>query len=138
MAGIGSFYTGAGAKELGAEQAKNFIARFGAWQFVRMMPRGLRIQRRITKLEDGQLYIANLGVRAELRSKGIGKSLIEAAAQRADVLGLTKLVLDVSDQNPRAEALYRRLGFAVTKVRPPSKGLGGTALAGSKSMLKAV
>src|SRR5690349_11512230 len=63
VAGTGSFYTRAGHRALSSEQGKNMIAHFGWWQFIRMMPRGLRIQRRITKLEEGQLYVANLGVK---------------------------------------------------------------------------
>lgn len=138
VVGIGSFYTKTDAKLLGSEQAKNFIARFGAWEFVRMMPRGLRIQRGISKLKDDQLYLANLGVKEGMRSRGIGKTLIEAAAQRASSQGLAQLVLDVSDKNPRAETLYQRLGFEVTGMKPARTQTGGVQLPGSKSMLKAV
>lgn len=138
VVGIGSFYTRDTHKMLGSEQARNFIARFGLWQFIRMMPRGLRIQRGISKLEEGQLYVANLGVKADMRSKGIGKALIEAAAQQASTRGLAQLVLDVSEQNPRAEALYQRLGFNVTGINHRTNKPGGVQLPSSKSMCRAV
>lgn len=138
VAGIGSFYTKDKHKALGSEQAKNFIARFGMWEFIRMMPRGLRIQRGISKLEDGQLYLANLGVKEEMRSKGIGKELIEAAAKQASAQGLAQLILDVSEQNPRAEALYQRLGFNVTRINPARNKPNSTQLPGSKSMARAL
>lgn len=136
--GTGSFYTKAGYKTLSSEQGKNLIAHFGWWQFIRMMPRGLRIQRGISKLQEGQLYVANLGVKERLRSKGIGKALIEAAAQRARTEGLKQLILDVSEKNPRAEALYQRLGFDVTGINIIKTRPGGVPLPNSKSMAKAL
>jgi ribosomal protein S18 acetylase RimI-like enzyme len=138
VVGTGSFYTKATHKTLGSEQARNFIARFGLWEFIRMMPRGLRIQRGISKLEEGQLYVANLGVKADMRSKGIGKALIEAAAQQAGAQGLAQVVLDVSEQNPRAEALYQRLGFNVTGVNRRANKPGGVQLPNAKSMCRKI
>jgi ribosomal protein S18 acetylase RimI-like enzyme len=138
VVGIGSFYTQPEYQLLSSQQAKNFIARFGWWEFLRMMPRGLRIQRGVSKPTDGQLYVANLGVKSELRSKGIGRALIECAAQRARTQGLAALVLNVSAQNPRAENLYQRLGFAVTGVNVAKNKPGKVQLPSSKSMLKAI
>lgn len=134
VVGTGSFYTRAGYQALSSEQAKNLIAYFGWWRFIRMMPRGLRVQRGISKLEEGQLYVANLGVREQLRGKGIGKALIEAAAQRARAEGLAQLVLDVSESNTRAAALYERLGFNATRVN----AVKGKGLPNSISMCRAV
>lgn len=138
VVGIGSFYTKAEYQQLSSAQGKNLIAHFGWWEFLRMMPRGLRIQRGISKLKDGQLYLANLGVKPQLRSRGIGKALIEAAAQRARAQSLRQLVLDVSEKNPRAEALYQRLGFDVTGINIVKTRPGGVPLPNSKSMAKAL
>lgn len=136
VAGIGAFYSKAGYQALSSEQAKNFITRFGVWQFIQMMPRGLRIQRGISKLKDGQLYVANLGVKKELRSRGIGKVLIEFAEKRASEQGLPELVLDVSESNPRAEALYQSIGFKVMGLNRRKSKPGGVQLPSTKSMLK--
>lgn len=138
VVGTGSFYTKERYKVLSSEQGKNMLAHFGWWRFLRMMPLGLRIQRGISKLEDGQLYVANLGVKENLRGQGIGKALIEAAAQRAKAEGLRQLVLDVSEKNPRAEALYQRLGFSVTRINTVKNKRGAVVLPNSKAMAKAV
>lgn len=136
VAGIGAFYSKADYQALSSEQVKNFIARFGVWQFIQLMPRGLRVQRGISKLKEGQLYVANLGVKKELRSKGIGKTLIEFAQRRASERGLAELVLDVSENNPRAEALYQSIGFKVTGINRRKSKPGAIQLPNAKSMLK--
>lgn len=136
VVGIGAFYTKEGYQALSSEQGKNLIARFGLWTFLGMIPRGLRVQRGISKLKDGQMYIANLGVKEGLRGKGIGKALLEFAVQRANAQGLTELVLDVSEENPRAEALYKCMGFDVVRVNRVKAKSGN--LPGAKSMLRAI
>ncbi|MFC7307652.1 GNAT family N-acetyltransferase [Streptomyces monticola] len=52
-----------------------------------------------------------LGVAAELRSRGIGSALIRAAEELARERGLPAIGLGVDTANPRAAALYERLGY---------------------------
>jgi RimJ/RimL family protein N-acetyltransferase len=52
-----------------------------------------------------------------LRSCGIGTELIGAAERRAVGRGIRRIGLGVADDNPRAAALYLRLGFAETGCR---------------------
>jgi ribosomal protein S18 acetylase RimI-like enzyme len=59
-------------------------------------------------------HIGALAVAAEARGRGVGTALlaeVEAVARRR---GRPRLSLDVVDTNPRARALYERLGFTVT------------------------
>ncbi|MFE7600121.1 GNAT family N-acetyltransferase [Streptomyces sp. NPDC057494] len=53
-----------------------------------------------------------LDVREDLRGRGIGTALILAAEDLARERGRTALGLGVADDNPRAAALYARLGYA--------------------------
>ncbi|MET9763666.1 GNAT family N-acetyltransferase [Streptomyces sp. NPDC006372] len=46
-----------------------------------------------------------------LRSRGIGSALLRAAEERARTRGRTAVGLGVADDNPRAAALYARLGY---------------------------
>jgi len=48
--------------------------------------------------------------------KGHGTALMKALIKKALGAGQHRLVLDVSEENPRAEALYQRMGFSVTKT----------------------
>lgn len=79
------------------------------------------------KLLRSQLYLANLGIVPELRGNGIGSALLKAQVQKAKENGYDTVTLDVADDNPRAEALYRRLGFQVEndKVTSASRKKGG-------------
>jgi len=60
--------------------------------------------------------INNLSVAPALRSRGIGRMLIEAGAAWAFERGATELEIQVHEFNQRARALYERMGF-VTSVR---------------------
>lgn len=63
------------------------------------------------KSHVGELYV---GVDSEYHGKGIGTSLISKALELADNwLFLERVELEVLETNPRAHALYERLGFVV-------------------------
>ena len=59
-----------------------------------------------------------LTVHAALQSLGIGTLLIGAAEQRIRARGLDRAELAVEERNPRAQALYERLGY-VAYAREP-------------------
>ncbi|MEL6204758.1 MAG: GNAT family N-acetyltransferase [Pseudomonadota bacterium] len=63
------------------------------------------------RIEPGQMLLDGLFVTASARGTGVGTALIEAVVDEAHELGLTQLCLEVVDSNPRARALYGRLGF---------------------------
>ncbi len=73
---------------------------------------------KIVQPPKGDLWvIAHLGVKPECRGQGIGRQLIEYLIDSIDRRNGTRVGLDVALINPRAEALYRRLGFEVTGHR---------------------
>ena len=69
-------------------------------------------------LASGQLHflgdvgeIANVAVTPSARGCGIGTAIIQALIDIAKQTGKTKVEIGVSAGNPRANALYQRLGF---------------------------
>ncbi len=64
--------------------------------------------------------ITQLAVRSELQSLGVGTLLITAAETRLRERGLRQAELDVEEGNPRARALYERLGYVAYGSAPES------------------
>jgi len=61
-------------------------------------------------------YLISLWVAPEARRRGVGAALVDAVVAWATDRGLRRLVLDVGAHNGAAQALYERLGFAVSGV----------------------
>jgi ribosomal protein S18 acetylase RimI-like enzyme len=80
---------------------------------------GLRLLRHRTKKDEW--YVDGIAVKEELRGRGVGTGLLHALEKEARRRGINKLSLEVVDTNPRAKALYERLGFIETRretIRP--------------------
>jgi len=56
-------------------------------------------------------YIADVFVRESLRGKGVGTGLLQYILKKAESEGCAELSLTVETDNPRAQALYKRLGI---------------------------
>lgn len=61
------------------------------------------------------LNIHDLAVLPDQRSRGIGSALLTAAEAEARRRGCCKLTLEVREDNPPAQGLYRKLGFGAGK-----------------------
>ncbi|AGI22610.1 acetyltransferase [Pseudomonas sp. ATCC 13867] len=83
-----------------------------------VMVRGLQLERIICPPPRRTLYLAHLGVAPERRGEGLGSQLIDHFLHCGRHAGLPMAALDVSVANPRAQALYERLGFSVQVERP--------------------
>lgn len=70
---------------------------------------------RVLEIEDetsaGEFYIDSLAVLPQFRGCGVGRALLSTARDRAFAAGFERVGLLVDFENPRAEALYRSLGF---------------------------
>jgi ribosomal protein S18 acetylase RimI-like enzyme len=62
-------------------------------------------------IRPGKGSLWQLATREELRGLGIGTKLITALEQRIKDRGLKEAVIGVEVDNPRARALYERLGY---------------------------
>ena len=65
--------------------------------------------------DPGEFYVDGVVVAAEFQGRGIGSGLFSALERRALEQGMDKICLEVIDTNPRALALYQRLGFSDVK-----------------------
>ena len=68
--------------------------------------------------KSGELYIHDLEVMPAQQGKGIGTAVTKMVIEQSARQGLPA-VLSVLTVNPRARALYERLGFRVTGIEPP-------------------
>ena len=118
VVGIGAFHDGA---ELGKANKKILypLARFYG------PLAGAGVLTRLTQLEKQlwpppmkhDLFIQNLGVREDMRGKGIGSALLTYQIEIARTRHFSRCILDVAVTNPRAQVLYERLGFRVVEER---------------------
>lgn len=65
----------------------------------------------------GELTLDGLFVAREARGRGIGTRLVEAVIAEAEARHQREVRLEVTDANPRARALYERLGFVPVRER---------------------
>lgn len=62
-------------------------------------------------VRDGELYVDGVAVATRMRGAGIGSGLFNLLEQTSVKKEIRTISLDVIDTNPRAKALYARLGF---------------------------
>lgn len=72
---------------------------------------GIDYRGMVDETEEGEFYIDSLAVSSNFRGKGIASELLKAAIARGRDLGIPAVGLLVDKGNPKAEALYTRLGF---------------------------
>jgi ribosomal protein S18 acetylase RimI-like enzyme len=126
VVGTASFYDKDAYKTMQKEALGNIFHFYGLLGMIPVIWRGLRLNRVIEMPREGTIYVSNVGVRPDMRGRGIGSALIRHGTERAKAEGFTEMSLDVASDNPKAEALYRRLGF--TFIR--EKRIKGCANAG--------
>lgn len=110
--GIGAFYSGLQYPFLSLGLVRQILAFYPPAEIPGIIRRILQLQAVMPPPSRHTHYAAHLGIREDMRSQGIGSALLNHHKNLA--LGLNRRVyaLDVSWQNPRAQALYERLGFA--------------------------
>jgi ribosomal protein S18 acetylase RimI-like enzyme len=98
----------------GALQILGFYGPVRAWG---VLVRGLRVEAIIRPPRAEEYYLCHLGVREEMRGHGIGARFMRHLLEGLDAKRHRCATLDVAVTNPRAQQLYRRLGFAVDALR---------------------
>lgn len=117
VAAVGAAWDGRAALGFTAAAAAQILRFYGPLRAAGVIGRGLKIERLIRPPKADEYYVAHLGVREELRGRGIGAQLIRRLLAGAERGRHRCAALDVAVTNPRAEALYARLGFRVEAVR---------------------
>lgn len=97
--------------------ARQILSHYGPVRAVGVIVRGLRTESVIRPPKARECYIAHLGVAPNLRGGGIGAQLVRHLLGRVDPALHDCAALDVAATNPRAEALYARLGFRSEVLR---------------------
>jgi ribosomal protein S18 acetylase RimI-like enzyme len=68
---------------------------------------------------DGErINLVMCNVLPDFQGRGVGKDLLQAAVEKARLLGLTRLVVATSNDDLPALAFYQRAGFTVEAVVP--------------------
>lgn len=114
LAAIGSFYSGRDYARLSRTMGLQILRFFPAAEIPGVLWRALKLKALLPPPSLHMQYVANLGVKPELRSHGLGAALLAEQERLARVAAYRCLALDVAITNPRAQALYQRLGFQVT------------------------
>lgn len=80
----------------------------GAW-------RGRLLDSLASSESGARLLVDGLAVAPDWRGRGIGADLVAALLAMAQDAGYAGLQLEVAGNNPRARALYQRLGFSIRR-----------------------
>ena len=112
-------YTGTMAKDFLWPAVGHILQCYGIVGAARVIRRGLQIEKIIVPpSRPDMFYIGNVAVLPALRGRGIGQEIMEHMHEEGRRLGASVCALDVSAENPGAEALYTRLGYRVVKENP--------------------
>jgi ribosomal-protein-alanine N-acetyltransferase len=71
----------------------------------------------LVRLAAGGCEVLSLAVGEAWRGRGVGRALLDAAIDRARATGATVVFLEVAEDNPAAQRLYRKLGFSAVGRR---------------------
>lgn len=113
VVGIGAFLRGAGygrGRWKRIWRVTRFCGPLNCWTVLRRLAQ-LRGLWSLPGKDD--LSIEHLGVMEDMRGKGIGSALLANQIEMARSKGIRRCILDVAATNPRAQALYERLGYRV-------------------------
>jgi ribosomal protein S18 acetylase RimI-like enzyme len=95
---------------------RDLFRHYGIGAFWRLIPLAM-LER---SSADDTLQMDGICVSASARGKGVGSALFDALFAYARKRDYSYITLDVIDTNPRAKALYERLGFEATKTEGTS------------------
>lgn len=113
----GCFYDGLDYITLFAGTLANMLQFYGPAKVLPVLRRAKHIGSVMAKPARDELYLSNFGVSPALRGQGIGSALINSQVTIARKKGYRLFSLDVADTNPKAEALYARLGLNVVSAK---------------------
>lgn len=121
VGGVALAYPAADKPEEDRELARLAIAWFPVLAATRLFATGMRVAPLFGTIPPDAYYLASLGVRADLRGRGIGAALISRVVEEARRRGHPRCALHVAVDNPGARRLYERFGFsAIHAARRPA------------------
>lgn len=113
----GCFFDGNIFSKLSMGTVKNIFSFYGIFKAWPVLARARHTGSVMRTPRRNEIYLSNFGVNPEHRGSGIGSKLMAHQRKAAKDNGYQYLSLDVADNNPRAETLYTRMGFKVTREK---------------------
>jgi ribosomal protein S18 acetylase RimI-like enzyme len=135
VVGVGAAWSAAANLGFALAAARQILGGYGPSRGIAAMVRGLRVESVIQPPRRGAWYVAHLGVQPDVRSRGIGETLVRHLVAEGRDRGCATAELDVATTNPRAEALYARLGFVVSCERDSRLGNAQGRVANHRRMV---
>ncbi|MFG2794586.1 GNAT family N-acetyltransferase [Streptomyces sp. NPDC048419] len=117
-------YPGSYYQTMARHTLRSAARALGPVRFPGALRRAAQVQRLFIAPSPDAVFLANLCVAAQHRSRGHGSMMLRHAIRTAGEQGLRRVQFDVSWHNARAQQLYERLGFTVTAERPDNSGRG--------------
>lgn len=115
---VGTISTYSG-KDIGGftRKAMQYILQYyGVLKGIGVLYRGLKLEQIIAPPKGNTHYLAHVAVDPQYRGRGIGTAMMNDKIVEGVRMGRHTASLDVSIENPRAQALYENLGFEVSKI----------------------
>jgi ribosomal protein S18 acetylase RimI-like enzyme len=116
IVGVGACFSGDSTLAFTVAAALQIFRFYGAIAAWPVIVKGLQAETVIHPPTSKEIVLAHLGVAPEAQGQGIGTALVEHFLSWDAAKGKTP-ALDVAVTNPRAQALYERLGFVVVGER---------------------
>jgi len=114
VVGIGAAFSEEDVNGFTFSAVKYIFAHYGFFKGLKVVHQGLQVEKVIPPPKGNTEVLAHLGIRPDKRGLGLGTQLIDYFIDAARKKGRATASLDVSVENPKAKALYDRLGFVVT------------------------
>ena len=96
---------------------KQIFSFYGAFKGFKVILAGLRFEAIVTPPAKDVICLHNLAVVDGQQGKGIGRQVIKHFIDQEQLKYTAIICLAVAETNPKAKALYQRLGFAVKYQR---------------------
>ena len=113
VVGIATFYNFSTYLKQTLEHLGQLWRFYPALSFADLAIKGLHLKSIMPPPGQDMHYVANFGVAEKYRGMGVGSRLLDHHLAKALALGRSRYALDVSVENPFAQALYERYGFNV-------------------------
>lgn len=118
VVGIGATFSGRDHFPFVIAAVQQILTFYGPLRCWRIIRQGLQVEQIVQPPKSDLHYLSHLGIAPAWRGQGIGAQLVEHFLQQGKEMGRNAAALDVAVTNPRAQALYERLGFVVTQELP--------------------
>ncbi len=130
----GCFYDGKVYGKLILGAVINMLMFYGPFKFKEILNRSKHTGSVMKRPRETELYLSNFGVSEKCRGQGVGTAMLNKKIAEAKKTNYKKFILDVSDKNPRAEALYAKHGMIVTKIKKFTGQRDGIEYSNAKQM----